>query len=129
MPGHAMRYLPKLRKATSVEGGESMPLFIVYELELDETRSGGRGEQAVDVDAPIKFKANVIGCFIAKDGPAACRLAAAAVRQPGRFIAARCTEVRKIELGEEANLPVTKLVAEVEGERERALEKARRNNP
>jgi hypothetical protein len=100
-------------------------MYIVHELEPDETRRGGRGEQEIDVKAPIKFRASEIGCFIAEDESEACRLAAEAVERPGKFVATRAL-YQKIELGRTNEDKVATLEAEVKKERKRARKNARR---
>jgi len=102
-------------------------IYIVHELELDETRRGGRGEQEIKVKAPIRLKTTVVGCFIADNGSQACRFAAQAVERPGKFVATQVGKVRKIELGEADTQSPAELEKEVRKKRKRAS-KARCND-
>lgn len=95
-------------------------MYIVYELELDETRRGGRGEQAIKVKAPIGLKATAVGCFIADNGSQGCRFAAQAVGRPGKFVATQVGSVRKIELGEANSQSLAELEKEVRKKRRQA---------
>ena len=102
-------------------------IYIVHELELDETRRGGRGEQEIDVKAAIKFKTREIGCFIADNESAACRFAAEAVERPGKFVATAAA-YHRVGLGQANKQTVDALSKDVVKDREQAQKNARRND-
>ncbi len=101
-------------------------MFIVEEIELDDTRRGGRGEQEIDVDAAIRFKTREVGGFIAEDEARACQKAAETLDRPGKFIV-RMAGYHKIGLGDAASESVGDLEQAIKAERrKRADENARR---
>jgi hypothetical protein len=100
-------------------------LFHVYELELDEPRWGGRGAREIDPDAPIRFKGNDVGWFIADGTVEACTHAAEALGRPGKFVAYAGT-YHKIKLGAPDTEDVQDLKDKVRADRERERDEANR---
>lgn len=107
-----------------------MPSFFhVYELELDEPRSGGRGGKEVEVAAPIRLKTTDLGCFVAETEGDACRDAARSVGRAGDFIAIDYGDkLRKIALGGDGYKTAVSLKEKVVDQRKKALDEADSNS-
>ena len=103
-------------------------LFLVYELELDEPRWGGRGGKPPAVDAPIRFKASDLGCFLADNGDQACKHAAQTLGRPGKFIYMNGGSLfHEIGLGQANEVAADAFKRKVEEDRQRALDEAGRD--